>query len=109
MGRHTLRITLQETDESVAIKLEGRIAGPWVGELRNAWAEAAPRVGTRELSIDLSDVTYADASGKQVLKNICAQTRAQFVTSTPWTQFLAEEVTASKTNRCEGAEHASNN
>ena len=92
----------------MAIKLEGRIAGPWVAELRNAWTEAAPRVASRELSIDLYDVTYADAGGKQVLKQISKQTGARLVTSTPWTQYLAEEVAANKTNRIEGADHAGN-
>jgi anti-anti-sigma regulatory factor len=78
----------------MAIKLEGRVAGPWVAELDHAWSEIASRLGSKELSLDLSGVTYADESGKQVLRNIYAQTQAMLVTSTPWTQFLAEEVAA---------------
>lgn len=91
-----LRITIQETDDAVAIKLEGRIAGPWVDELDHAWEETASRLSSRKVSLDLCNVTYADADGKRVLRDIYAQTGARLVASTPSTQFLAEEVAGSK-------------
>ena len=78
------------------MKLEGRVAGPWASELDRVWEETAPRLASRQLVIDLHNVTYADANGKQVLRTIYAQTGAQLVTNTPWAQFLAEEVTAVK-------------
>jgi anti-anti-sigma regulatory factor len=78
------------------MRLEGRVAGPWASELDRVWLEAAPRLQSKKLVIDLHNVTYADASGKQVLRDIYAQTNAELVASTPWTQFLAEEVTANK-------------
>jgi len=92
-----LRITFEDTSESVEMRLEGRIAGPWANELDRVWVETAPRLESRKLVIDLHNVTYADANGKQVLRDIYAQTHADLIASTPWTQFLAEEVTASKT------------
>lgn len=76
------------------MKLEGRVAGAWASELDRVWVESAPRLGSKKLVIDLHNVTYADAAGKQVLRGIYAQTHAELLTSTPWTQFLAEEVTA---------------
>ena len=79
------------------MRKEGRIAGPWANELDRVWVETAPRLESRKLVIDLHNVTYADANGKQVLRDIYAQTHADLIASTPWTQFLAEEVTASKT------------
>jgi anti-anti-sigma regulatory factor len=87
-----LRITIHETNDSMAIKLEGRIAGPWVAELDHTWAEAAPRLASRELLLDLRDVTFADVSGKQVLKNIHAESKATFVVSSQWSQYLAGEI-----------------
>lgn len=90
-----LRITIQETNDAMAIKLEGRIAGPWAAELGHAWAEAAPRLASRKLTLDLRDVTFADREGKQVLKDIHTQTGAGLVVSTQWSQFLAEEVSGS--------------
>jgi anti-anti-sigma regulatory factor len=78
------------------MRLEGRVAGPWASELDRVWLETAPRLQSKNLVIDLHNVTYADAKGKQVLRDIYAQTHAELAASTPWTQFLAEEVTANK-------------
>jgi hypothetical protein len=77
----------------VNITLEGRVAGPWVAELNRVWVEIAPQLKNRTLSIDLRNVIYADASGKQVLREIYAQTRAKLIASSPWAQYLAEEIT----------------
>jgi|HubBroStandDraft_1064217.scaffolds.fasta_scaffold19527_2 hypothetical protein len=87
-----LRITIHETDDAMAIKLEGRIAGPWVAELGRAWAEAAPRLSSRKVLLDLCDVTYVDKHGEQALRSIYAQTGATLVTSAPSIQFLAGEI-----------------
>jgi hypothetical protein len=93
MSPHTLRITVQENAQAATIKLEGRIAGPWVAELDRVWVETAPQLAFKNLSIDLRDVTYADGAGKQALRGIFAQTGAEMVYSTPWTEFLAEQIT----------------
>jgi anti-anti-sigma factor len=88
-----LRITIEKKAESIAIILEGRIAGPWAAEVDRTWSELAPSIGTQKVLIDLSNATYADASGIRVLHKIYSQTAAELKTSTPWTQYLAEEVT----------------
>jgi len=96
-----LRITIHETDDAMAITLEGRIAGPWVAELGRAWAEAVPRLCSRALSLDLRNVTYVDRDGEQALKNIHAQTGATFVAASPSLLFLAGEIAGSNTSRME--------
>jgi hypothetical protein len=96
-----LRITIHETDDAMAIQLEGRIAGPWVAELGHAWAEAAPRLASRKLSLNLRDVTYVDIGGKQVLRNIYAQTGATLLATSPSTQFLAGEIAGNSEDRFE--------
>jgi anti-anti-sigma regulatory factor len=94
MGQLTLRISLEETETSVGIVLEGRVAGAWAAELSSFWLAKAELLASREVSIDLRNVTYADAGGKRVLHEIHKQTKAKLVTSTPWTQFLAAEIAA---------------
>lgn len=63
-----LRIT---TRESVVgppeLRLEGRLAGPWVGELERA---ASPHPG---VSLDLSGITFADAAGVDLLRHLIAR------------------------------------
>ena len=75
------------------MKLEGRVAGPWANELDRVWAETAPKLLSKKLMIDLRNVTYADAAGKEVLRKIYARTNAELLAATPSSQFLAEEIT----------------
>jgi hypothetical protein len=58
--------------------------------------ETAPQLGQKTVIIDLRNVIYADALGKQVLREIYAQTHATLVASSPWAQYLAEEITQSQ-------------
>jgi anti-anti-sigma regulatory factor len=95
----TLRISIQQNDEKTEITTAGRIAGPWATELSRTWSELAPTIGARKVSIDLRDATYADARGIQVLRKIVSQTAAELITSTPWTKYLAEEVTRASATR----------
>jgi anti-anti-sigma regulatory factor len=94
MGQHTLRITIQETELAKVLTLEGRVAGPWAAELGRFWDDEAPRLTSRKLAIDISDVTFADADGTLVLRNIYFQARPSIVASTPWTKYLAEQISA---------------
>lgn len=99
-GRHTLKITVQESDKAIEITLEGRVAGPWVAELSKVWLETAPQLSNRTLSIDLRNVTYADAAGKRVLRDIYARTHASLIANSPWSQYLAEEITQAQEQAC---------
>ena len=76
------------------------MAGPWVAELNKVWVETAPRLGNRTLGIDLRNVIYADAAGKEVLREIYAQTHAKLIASSPWAQYLAEEIMQSEPKVC---------
>ncbi len=87
-----LRITIHETEDRMGVTLEGRIAGPWVQELERVWVETAPRLGSRKLSIDLRNVTYADAGGKRVLRSIFSQSGAELVANSLGVQDLAGEI-----------------
>jgi anti-anti-sigma regulatory factor len=87
-----LRITFNETESGMELVLEGRIVGPWVQELERVWVETAPRLGSKKLSIDLRNVTYADASGKRVLRTIFSQSGAELVANSLGIQDLAEQV-----------------
>ena len=68
------------------------MAGPWVDELMGAWKALAPRVAARKLLLDLRGVTFADEPGKQVLREIYAQSRAEILARTAWSEYLAEEI-----------------
>jgi hypothetical protein len=87
----TLRITIKENPRALTMKLEGRIAGPWVSEVSRAWQSLAPSLGIRKLSLDLSGVTYVNPDGVQLLQEIYEATHAEFLADSPLTKYFAEE------------------
>jgi hypothetical protein len=88
-----LKITSQETDQLVSMKLEGRIAGPWVAELDRTWRSLAPALKSRRLVVDLRDVSYVEPEGRRVLAEIYGKTGAEFRTRSLLIEFYAREAT----------------
>jgi hypothetical protein len=62
-----LKITTHVLDDATRITLEGRLAGPWIGELERCWREAQQSAGGRQLIVDLTGVTFVEQEGKAVL------------------------------------------
>ena len=89
-----MRVTFEQSDIATLLTLEGRVAGPWAAELSRVWVEKAPLLAPASLSLDLSNVTYADGDGIRVLRDIYSQARPNVVATTPWTQYLAEKIAA---------------
>ena len=48
-------------NHSVTLKLEGRVVGPWVGELRRIGEPLLDK--DRALKLDLAEVSYVDEEG----------------------------------------------
>jgi anti-anti-sigma regulatory factor len=65
-----LRITVIERPDELTFQLEGRLAGPWVGELEKCWHGAAAERARRNVRIELESVSFIDANGKQLLKTL---------------------------------------
>ena len=72
-----LKITLHDRPESLRFQLEGRLIGAWVRELEQCWTTAASVRGDRKAVFDLTDVTFIDDSGKELLGRL-AQDGAEF-------------------------------
>jgi ABC-type transporter Mla MlaB component len=65
-----LRITVVESSEStVTLRVEGRITGSAVEELRTA-CEVHTSADEVQLSLELADVSFADAAGILLLKEL---------------------------------------
>ena len=62
-----LRITTSIRPDGTTVALEGRLAGPWVDELRACWRSLAATGGARAIRIDLDAVTFIDNAGKALL------------------------------------------
>ena len=75
-----------KANHSVTLKLEGRVVGPWVGELRQV-CETLLTEG-RTLKLDFADVTFADASGVAALSSF----KSRGVTFTNCSPFVEEQL-----------------
>jgi len=90
-----LRITTTIRAEGTAVALEGRLAGPWVDEVAQAWKglTAAPDAGP--VSVVLDAVTFVDPPGKALLRSMHEQ-GATLVASGCMMRALVEEIQGGK-------------
>lgn len=55
----------------IALRLEGRLIGPWVSELRESCERVLARDG--RLTLDLAGVSFIDADGVALVQNLMGQ------------------------------------
>jgi outer membrane protein len=68
-----LRITTDKKRGKTVLGVEGRLAGPWVGALEQCWRELHAGSPREKFHIDLCGVSFIDAAGKVLLKEIHRQ------------------------------------
>jgi hypothetical protein len=93
-----LRITVENNAKTATVKLEGKLAGPWVGELEQTWALVTATTSSDCVLVDLSGVTFVAADGKEQLKKM-SNLGAQFKTSGCLSRSIVEEITHLKIER----------
>ncbi len=87
-----LRITTEHEAHDIRLKLDGKLAGPWVEELASSWQAATLSAGERKaVLVDLSGVTFVDSEGKRLLSKMCAE-GAKFRTSCCMTRGIVERI-----------------
>jgi hypothetical protein len=64
-----LKITeIAQNDSGKSFKLEGKLIGPWVDELRNVCTQPLNRL--EHVGLDLAAVTFVNASGAELLREL---------------------------------------
>jgi ABC-type transporter Mla MlaB component len=63
------RVTINKEGSRETWDLEGSLSGDWVAELERCWTQRSSGPGTI-LQINLKAVSYIDAKGKQLLKEM---------------------------------------
>lgn len=93
-----LRITIHTDKSGTKIDLEGRLAGAWVDELKQAW-KGLQGIENSAIVVNLCQVTYVDADGKRLLSDMCSA-GVSFEASGCMTRSIVEELTGTcpKTN-----------
>jgi len=98
------RITVTRNANATALRLEGRLTGPWVDELERAWRDVAADPATARTCVDITDVTLVSEDGKRLLESMCAQ-GARLKGSSCATRHLVDEIehTFSRAHAKQGA------
>ena len=68
-----LRITIEKKQEPAAIKLEGKLAGPWVDELEREWSSVSNEHPGNNIGVDIRGLMFIDAGGRKLLKRMYAE------------------------------------
>ena len=67
-----LKITeIARNDSGRTFKLEGKLLGPWVDELRNVCTQPFDRL--EQVGLDLAAVTFVNAEGTELLRELIRQ------------------------------------
>ena len=97
-GSAVLRITTCINLEATRLIVEGKLAGACVGELEKCWRETASTKSADLILVDLSSVTFVDASGKQLLAGMHKR-GTRFTAAGLLAKCLIEEIERSCTEK----------
>jgi len=105
-----LRVTTnaEEGQGKVTLKLEGKLAGPWVEEFERCWSSTVEK--WKQVVVELAGVTFIDSKGKCLLAKIHGQ-GAKLVGTGLMTKSIIEEISncdeehKRTTERAQGAKH----
>ncbi len=65
-----LRISIAETLNGTTVALDGRLAGPWVGELARCVESLTAAGSPGPIQVRLDEVTFIDDTGRALLRAI---------------------------------------
>jgi ABC-type transporter Mla MlaB component len=82
----------EPADRQVTVRLEGKVVGPWVEECDRAWQGVRAELGSKKLRLDLCGLSFMDAKGTALLREIYRTSRAEILADTPLTKYFAERI-----------------
>ena len=89
-----LRITVEEKNDRIRFRLEGKLIGSWVQELERCWISIRNYDSANRLFVDLSSVSFVD--DKALLTRMVAQ-GAKLVAKGLLMTSLAKEIAGRST------------
>ena len=95
-----LRITTEKKRFKVLLTVEGRLAGESVSTLEQCWRELRAASPTEKFNVDLCGVSFIDAAGKTLLKEIHHQ-GGRLVAQGCLNQATVKEITEGRSEQAE--------
>ncbi len=97
-----LRITIEESPETLTFLVEGKLVGQWAKELEQSWKDTAPVRGHRALIVDLTETLFIDGEGRRVLAKLFRE-GAFFRSAGPMTESIVAEIVGKPSRVLRGA------
>jgi len=60
----------EEAGKGLLLEVEGRLAGPWVGELKRCWESELERTAAAGIVVRLANVSFVDETGTDLLRKM---------------------------------------
>ena len=86
-----LRIMIDTARVESTLRLEGRLAGPWVDELARVWAQLRTTSDAGSTRIDLDGLTFVSEAGRSLLRRLHEE-GAELVANGCMTRAIAEDL-----------------
>jgi outer membrane protein len=102
-----LRITTEKRRGKTVLSVEGRLSGPRVGTLEQCWRELRGAAPQEKLYVDLCGVSFIDAAGKVLLKEIHHQ-GGELIAEGCLNQAIVREIVKSERTQKNGGEPEGN-
>jgi anti-anti-sigma regulatory factor len=99
-----LRITVHDTPAALTFQVEGRLAGPWVGEVEECRQRTLAGRRSPVVRFDLTGVTSIDAAGKAYLAAL-HRLGAEFVAADCLTKAIVAEIARTPLPDCGRLKH----
>ena len=88
-----LRIITERSGDRYRLELHGSITGEWIALLERRWREIRAAAPSAHIGIGLSNVTFIDADGEQLLRCM-AQSGVEFDGTGVMNRYVIEKVSA---------------
>lgn len=88
-----VRISVEPANDTVTLRLEGKVIGPWVEECRRAWQRIQIDHASKRVCLNLCDPTFVDEKGTELLRQIQQWSVAQVLADSPLTRYFADRIT----------------
>jgi outer membrane protein len=96
-----LRITTEQKTGKLSLTVEGKLSGPWVAALEQSWRDLRGNSTGESLSVNLCGVSFIDAAGRALLKEIHQQ-GGKLVAEGCLNQAIVREITAEENSEKSG-------
>ncbi len=88
-----LRVTIEERDDRVVFRVEGKLKGPWVEELEKCWRSTSGHATNKIFCVDLDRVDFIDDQGRALLTEM-ARTGVELIATEAMMRSTVQQIVA---------------